>query len=189
MSGGRFGSPSRLPAFSMGGRVRCDGKTLRRSSDRAAGRSPLHVVAAFATDARMVVDQVAAGDKESGITAARTLLGPIDLGGALVTGDASHCQGETARLIQARGGDWLFTLKANRPLQHAEVRDWFADPADRRDGEHTTTDADNGRIEVRRHLVSHDVGWMLSNRRHLDEAPMPGLAMLGMVEATTHTRR
>ena len=87
-------------------------------------------------------------------------------------------------LIKDRGGDWLFTLKANRPVQHAEVRAWFADPANRPDGEHTTTDADNGRIEVRRHAVSHDVSWMLSDRRHPDEAPMPGLAMLGMVEST-----
>jgi hypothetical protein len=35
-------------------------------------------------------------------------------------------------------------------MQHAEVRAWFADPASRPDSEHTTTDADNGRIEVRR---------------------------------------
>jgi predicted transposase YbfD/YdcC len=166
------------------GVIAIDGKTMRRSFDRAAGRSPLHVVTAFAADARMVIGQVAAGDKESEITAARTLLGLIDLTGALVTGDALHCQGETARLIKDRGGDWLFTLKANRPAQHAEVRAWFADPASRPDGEHTTTDADNGRIEVRRHAVSHDVSWMLSDRRHPDEAPMPGLAMLGTVEAT-----
>src|SRR3954470_5053971 len=91
---------------------------------------------------------------------------------------------ETARLIKHRGGDWLFTLKANRPLQYAEVRAWFADPASRPDSEHTTTDADNGRMEVRRRTVSHDVSRMLSDRRHPDEAPMPGLAMLGMVEAT-----
>jgi hypothetical protein len=104
------------------GVIAIDGKTMRRSLDRAAGRSPLRVVTAFAADARMVIGQVAAGDKESEITAARALFGLIDLTGALVTGDALHCQGETARLIKDRGGDWLFTLKANRPLQHAEVR-------------------------------------------------------------------
>jgi predicted transposase YbfD/YdcC len=166
------------------GVVAIDGKTLRRSFDRAAGKSALHVVTAFAADARMTIGQVAAGDKESEIMAARTLLGLIDLNGMLVTGDALHCQGETARLIKDRGGDWLFTLKANRPVQHAEVRAWFADPANRADSEHTTVDADNGRIEVRRHLVSHDISWMLSDRRHPVEAPMPGLAMLGMVEST-----
>lgn len=166
------------------GVVAIDGKTMRRSFDRAAGKSPLHVVTAFAADTRMTIGQVAAGDKESEIAAARSLLGLIDLDGALVTGDALHCQGETARLIKDRGADWLFTLKANRPSQHAEVRAWFADPASQPDGELTTTDADNGRIEVRRHAVSHDVSWVLSDRRHPDEAPLPGLAMLGMVAST-----
>lgn len=166
------------------GVVAIDGKTMRRSFDRAAGRSALHVVAAFAADARMAIGQVAAGNKESEIAAARTLLGLLDLDGALVTGDALHCQGETARLIGERGGDWLFTLKANRPTQHAEVAAWFADPHARPCSEHTTTDADHGRIEVRRHAVSHAVDWMLSDRRHPDEARLPGLAMIGMVEAS-----
>lgn len=128
-----------------------DGKTLRRSFDRAAGRSALHVVTAFAADARLVVGQIAAGDKESEIVAARTLLGLLDLNGMLVTGDALHCQGETARLVRERGGEWLFALKANRPLQYAEAQALFADPANPTSGEHTTTDGHNGgRIEVRR---------------------------------------
>jgi predicted transposase YbfD/YdcC len=122
-------------------------------------------------------------NKESEITAARSLLGLIDLTGAPVTGDALHCQGENARLIKDRGGDRLFTLKANRPAQHSEARAWFADPVSRPDGQLTTTDAGNGRIEVRRHAISHDVSWMLSDRRHA-KAPMPGLATLGMVEST-----
>ena len=166
------------------GVIAIDGKTLRRSFDRAAGRSPLHVVTAFATDARLVIGQVANGTKENEIIAARTLLGLIDLNGMLVTGDALHCQGETARLIKQRGGDWLFTLKQNRPAQHAEVAAWFADPLNQPVSEHVTTDADHGRMEVRRHCVSHDIGWMVSDRRHPDEAVMPGLASIGMVEAT-----
>jgi predicted transposase YbfD/YdcC len=82
----------------------------------------------------VTIGQVAAGDKESEITAARTFLGLFDLTDILVTGDALHCQGETARLIEQRGGKWLFTLKANRPLQHAEVAAWFADPKNKSDG-------------------------------------------------------
>lgn len=171
------------------GVIAIDGKTMRRSFDRAAGRSALHVVTAFAADARVVIGQVAAGDKESEIIAARTLLGLLDLKGALVTADALHCQGETARLVTQRGGEWLFTLKANRPTQHEEVATWFADPGSRPEPEHVTTDAEHGRIEVRRHLVSHEVDWMLSDRRHPGEAilpglGMPGLGMIGMVEAT-----
>ena len=167
------------------GVVAIDGKTLRRSFDKAAARSPLHVVTAFAAEARVVIGQVAAGTKESEIIAARQLLGLLDLKGVLVTGDALHCQGETARLIQQKGGTWLFTLKDNRPSQRAEVEAWFADPLNRPAGEHTTTDAEHGRLELRRHRVSHDIGWLLSDRRHPDEAAMPGLAMIGEVEATT----
>ena len=118
------------------GVIAIDGKTMRRSFNRAAGRSALHVVTAFAADARVVVGQVAAGDKESEIMAARTLLGLIDIKGALVTGDALHCQGETARIITERGGDWLFTLKANRTVQHEEVVAWFADPHSRPTRDH-----------------------------------------------------
>ena len=159
-----------------------DGKTLRRSHHRAAGKSALHVLTAFAAGARIVVGQVPAADKENEIVAARKLLGLFDLAGMLVTGDAMHCQGETARLVKERGGQWLFGLKANRPAQLAEVAAWFVDPNNKPDGVCTTTDADNGRIETRRRAVCHDIDWFLSDRRYPGAAPMPGLAMLGMVE-------
>jgi hypothetical protein len=89
-----------------GGVVAIDGKTLRRSFDRAAGASPLQVVTAFAAEAQLVIGQkaVAAGGNE--ITAARALLELLDLKGALVTADAIHCNAETARTVRARGGDY-----------------------------------------------------------------------------------
>jgi predicted transposase YbfD/YdcC len=165
------------------GVVAIDGKTLRRSFDRAAGRSALHVVTAFAAEAQLVIGQkaVAAGGNE--ITAARALLELLDLKGTLVTADAIHCQADTASLVRARGGDYLFALKANRPAMLAEVEAFFADPAA---CVHRckTTAADHGRIEVRRHAVSHDVAWLASDRRFPGEAAMPGLAALAMVEAT-----
>lgn len=65
----------------------------------------------------------------SEITAARDLLGLLDLTGTLVTGDALHLQGETTALIEEKGGDWLFALKANHPATLAEVERFFADPA------------------------------------------------------------
>lgn len=40
-----------------------------------------------------------------------------------------------------------------------------------------------GRIEVRRHAVSHHVAWLFSDRRHPGEPALPGLATLAMVEA------
>jgi hypothetical protein len=48
-----------------------DGKTLRRSFDRAAGRLPLHVVTAFGSDARLSFGQKAVAEGENEIAAAR----------------------------------------------------------------------------------------------------------------------
>ena len=51
-----------------------DGKTLRRSFDRAAGRSPLHLVTAFGTGARVAIGQKAVAEGGNEILAARALL-------------------------------------------------------------------------------------------------------------------
>ena len=162
-----------------------DGKTLRRSFDRAAGASPLHVVTAFACDRRLVLGQAAVATGANEITAARELLGMLDLTGMLVTGDAVHCQADTATLVQERGGDWLFALKANRPAMLADVERFFADPPSGATAEMTTTDADHGRVEVRRHVVSQEIAWLFSDRRYAGEPRLPGLATLAMVEADT----
>lgn len=159
-----------------------DGKTLRRSFDRAAARSPLHVVTAFGADARLSVGQRAVAPGENEITAARALLATLTLDGALVTGDAIHAQAETAQLVLERGGDYLFALKANRPAMQREVAAFFADPPE---GLETllTTDADHGRIETRRHRVSHSVDWLFGDRSEPAAPSMPGLATLACVEA------
>lgn len=160
-----------------------DGKTLRRSFDRAAGRSALHVVTAFGSDARLSVGQRAVGPGENEITAARALLATLTLDGALVTGDAVHAQAETAQLVLDRGGDWLFALKANRPAMLREVAAFFADPPEPLET-CETTDADHGRIETRRHRVTHVVDWLFGDRSEPGAPVMPGLATLACVEAT-----
>lgn len=165
------------------GVIAIDGKTLRRSFDRAAGTSALHVVTAFATDTRLVLGQRSVAPGENEITAARALLGCLDLTGSLVTADAIHCQTETAALIGERGGDYLLALKGNRPAMLAEVTAFFADPPPGALARHETTDADHGRLEVRRHAVTRHVDWLFSDRRYAGEPAMPGLTTLAMVEA------
>ena len=49
--------------------VAIDGKTSRRSHDRAAGVAPIHLVSAFATTARLVLGQEAVPDKASELAA------------------------------------------------------------------------------------------------------------------------
>lgn len=165
------------------GVVAIDGKTLRRSFDRAAGASPLHVVTMFATEARLVLGQRAVAPGENEITAARDLLRLVDLKGALVTADALHCQCETAALVLERGGDYLFALKGNRPLILKEVAAYFADPPVGETMAYQTTDADHGRIETRIHAVTHNTDWLVSDRHYPGEPRMPALATLAKVDA------
>lgn len=179
---GAFGRFLEVLGEDGAGVVAIDGKTLRRSFDRAAGKSALHVVTAFAADARLVIGQKAVAEGGNEITAARQLLELLDLKGALVTADAIHCQRETAEIVMARDGDYLFALKGNRPAMLAEVKRFFADPPPGSLSWSETTDADHGRIETRRHAVSHAVGWLFSDRRYPDEPQMPGLATLAMVQ-------
>ena len=163
-----------------------DGKTLRRSFDRAADRSPLHVVTAFGSGSRIVIGQRSVAPGENEILAARALLETLTLDGMLVTADAIHAQAETARLVRERGADYLFALKANRPAMLKDISAFFDDPA-LAAPVFETTDADHGRIEVRRHRVSHDVAWLFSDRAYPDAPRMPDLATIACIEATrTH---
>src|SRR5215216_6343405 len=72
--------------------VAIDGKTSRRSHDRATGTPPLHLVSAFATTARLALGQEAVPDKASETTAIPALIERLaeddGLKGALVSIDA-----------------------------------------------------------------------------------------------------
>ena len=162
--------------------VAIDGKTSRRTHDRARGREPLHLVSAWASRQRLVLGQEATDAKSNEITAIPLLLERLALTGALVTLDAMGCQTKIAEAIQGRGAHYLIAVKANWPNLHGEIERFFAAPTGSLDRT-TTTDGDHGRIEVRRHLVSHDVGWLCTDRRYPGEPRFPGLAAVAMVEA------
>ncbi len=164
--------------------VAIDGKTSRRTHARAKGRQPLHMVSAWAARQRLVLAQEAVDEKSNEIVAIPLLLERLQLTGALVTIDAMGTQTDIAEQIVAGGGDYLLALKANRPVLHQDVVDFFANPpAEMTEPGHNTTDGDHGRIEERRHVVCHKVDWLFSDRRYADEPRFPHLAMIGLVES------
>lgn len=166
--------------------VAIDGKTSRRTHARSKGVAPLHLVSAWASRQRLVLGQEAVADKSNEIIAIPLLLQRLELTGALVTIDAMGTQIEIARTITGGGGDYLLSLKANWPALLAEVETFFADPANARHCQaFESVDADHGRLEVRRHLVSHKVDWLSSERRFPGERAFPRLTTLAMVESTT----
>jgi predicted transposase YbfD/YdcC len=163
--------------------VAIDGKTSRRTHDKARDRGPLHLVSAWASAQRLVLGQQACQAKSNEITAIPQLLDRLALTGALVTIDAMGCQTKIAQKILDRGGDYLLTVKDNQPSLHDEVARYFSRSDPTSLDALKTIDGDHGRIEVRRHLVSTDVDWLASDRRFPGEPRFPGLKAIAMVEA------
>jgi predicted transposase YbfD/YdcC len=166
--------------------VAVDGKTSRRA--RRAQDHPLHVVSAWATRQRLVLGQQAVGSKSNEIIAIPLLLERLHLAGALVTIDAMGCQTRIAQTILDRGADYLLALKDNQPSLADEVALFFQTPEARATEAFETIDGDHGRIEARRHSVSHDVAWLTTDRRFPGEPRFPGLKAIAMVEATVERR-
>jgi predicted transposase YbfD/YdcC len=107
-------------------RLAIDGKTMRRSFDRASGKAALHLVSAWATEQHLVLGQVAVDCKSNEITAIPKLLELLDVSGAMVSIDAMGCQKEIAAKIRAGGGDYVLSVKDNQPHLLADIQQCFA---------------------------------------------------------------
>jgi DDE_Tnp_1-associated/Transposase DDE domain len=122
------------------GVIAIDGKVLRRSFDRASGKSALHMVSAWGCEQRMVLAQIATDEKSNEITAVPKLLKLLSLKDAIVTVDALNCQRAIAQQIVDQGGDYALALKGNQATLHADVS-LYLDDQTREAGEtHTTVD-------------------------------------------------
>ena len=164
--------------------VAVDGKSVRRSHDRAAGKGPLHLVGAWATANRLLLGEVAVDAKSNEITALPALLQVLALDGCIVTIDAMGCQREVARTIINQGADYVLALKGNQGTLHQAVQELFAaahTPALREliaDQQHTV-EGGHGRLEWRRH-------WTITDPAALaylnPTGAWAGLRSVGMVE-------
>jgi predicted transposase YbfD/YdcC len=110
--------------------IAIDGKALRSSGRDARGLRMLHLVSAWAVDAKLSLGQVAVDGKSNEITAIPELLRMLNLKGALVTIDAMGCQKEVARLIVEGGGDYVLTVKDNQPKLARNIIDTFCQAQD-----------------------------------------------------------
>jgi len=88
-----------------------------------------------------------------------------------------------AEAILARGADYLLALKDNQRSLAGEVALYFGGPEGQALPVHETVDADHGRVEIRRHRVSHDVAWLNGERCAPGEPRFPGIKAIAMVEA------
>ena len=161
--------------------VAIDGKVLRRSFDRASGKSALHMVSAWGCDQRLVLAQIATDAKSNEITAVPKLLEMLSLKGTIVTVDALNCQREIAQKIVDQGGDYVLALKGNQGSLHDDVIRYFDDPASKITTAKPVVEGDHGRIETRTATVSTDIKWLQHDHR------WPGLTAIGKVDRTRET--
>jgi len=153
----RFMSRFSIPCQGV---IAIDGKVLRRSFDKASGKSPLHMVSAWGCQQRMVLAQIATDAKSNEITAVPKLLEMLSLKGTIVTVDALNCQRSIADQIVRQGGDYALALKGNQGSLHDDVRLHLDDPECKAATSKPDVDADHGRIETRTATVSTDIGWL-----------------------------
>jgi predicted transposase YbfD/YdcC len=135
--------------------IAIDGKTARRSYDKAKGTGAIHMVSAWASQNRLVLGQRKVDDKSNEITAIPELLKVLDLHGCIVTIDAMGTQKAIAEQIVAQGGDYVLALKGNQGNLFEDVEqlfDWATSQAFSgiEHDFHETLETGHGRIEKRR---------------------------------------
>lgn len=142
-----------------------DGKTIRRSMDRASGKTPFHLVSAWAADNGLVLGQMAVDGKSNEITAIPKLLELLDINDCIVTIDAMGCQTEIAKKIVDLKGDYVLAVKDNQPKLHEELKDFFdfaekVKFADLKYEVFQTVEKDHGRMETRTYYLVADLDWL-----------------------------
>lgn len=161
-----------------------DGKTNRRSHDRANELGALHSVTVWATEFGLTLGQVACDDKSNEITAIPELLRLVDINGAIITIDAMGTQKAIAAQIVDQGADYVLALKGNQETLHQAVIDYI----DQQCANHFAN------VDVRR-LVTEEVGHGRHEVRTYIHMPAPadladlelwkGLQTIGMVLSAT----
>jgi predicted transposase YbfD/YdcC len=154
------------------GVVAIDGKALRGAYERGKAATPLHMVNAFAAEARVALASRKAPGRNEG-QGALELLDMLSLEGCIVTSDALHCSRPFATAVLARGADYALALKGNQGKLFAAVARRFA-RSGKRSVAHHVEPATHDRHEVRRATVIRDTAIGLAHR-------FPGIAALARI--------
>lgn len=135
--------------------VALDGKTLRGSHKRGAGKEAIHLVNAWAVSTGIVLGQRKVVDKTNEITAIPQLLRLLNVSGCIVTIDAMGCQKDIAQTIRDEKADYILRVKDNQSKLKQDLEDWFAYGDSQavtgmQMNFHQTVHKTSGRIEIRR---------------------------------------
>ena len=154
--------------------VAVDGKAMKRAYEKGKQSAPRMMVTAWGAEARMslAAKPVVKGDETN---AAIEMLANLDIKGAIITGDALHCNRKMARTIVDGGADYVLPIKGNQDSLLSDARAKIG--AVKRPSTAKTEDDDHGRVETRRAVVV-----AAGNLGEYHE--FPGLKAIGMICST-----
>ena len=159
--------------------VAVDGKAMKRAYEKGRQYAPRMMVTAWGAEARMslAARPVVDGDETN---AAIEMLANLDIKGAIITGDALHCNRRMAQTIIDRGADYVLPIKGNQDSLLSDARAKIG--AAKRPPTAKTEDEAHGRIETRRAVVvaAGDLG---------EHHEFAGLKAVGMIEFDAYDRR
>lgn len=148
--------------------IAIDGKTLRRSFNKATEQSAIHMVSAFATSTKLVLGQEKTHDKSNEITAIPKLLELLSIEGAIVSIDAMGTQKKIAKKIRQKKADYILSLKGNQSTLHkdiglflsSEIKKFHNSKSHKIVDTAEDHDKGHGRIEHRLCYVTDKIDWL-----------------------------
>jgi predicted transposase YbfD/YdcC len=160
-----------------------DGKKLRHSYDKQAGKEAIWLVNAWASEAHIALGQAAVEAKSNEITAIPALLNLLALQGCIVTIDAIGCQTEIAQLIVDKQADYILSVKQNQATLYEDVAELFGgvQEVQFQDVPHTyahSLDKNHGRVEYRRCWAISAPEYLSYLRRHAAWAKLQTVFMV-----------
>lgn len=166
--------------------IAIDGKSLRKSFDKANEQSAIHMVSAFATSTKLVLGQEKVNDKSNEITAIPKLLDLLEITGAIVSIDAMGTQKKIAKKIRQKKADYVLSLKGNHSNLHddiqlylsAEIKKHLKDRSSKITDHYEDFDKGHGRIEQRSCYVTDQLDWLEQKDKWCD------LKTVAMVKST-----
>ena len=147
------------------GVIAIDGKTLRKSFDKANEQSAIHMVSAFASSTKLVLGQQKIYEKSNEITAIPELLDLLELEGMIVSIDAMGTQKKIAKKIRQSKADYVLALKGNHSTLHKEIEGFLSSQVEQPKSKYIVDryeafDKGHGRIERRMCYVSDKLNWL-----------------------------
>lgn len=161
--------------------IALDGKTLRRSFDKASEQKPIHILNAWAINSGMSLAQIQVDSKTNEITAVPDLLDLIDIKHATIVADALNTQKSIAAKIVSKNADYALPVKGNHKNLEIAINSAFEKATTEildSDSYLETIEKGHGRIEMRKYSI-------LSADILPQKSDWPGLKFIGKVTNET----